>query len=416
MDRPIEKKNRFKNKKAILYSSIGVALVASLFVISGNIDKQVVDADKIRVGEVVRGDLVVEVVGSGRVQAKNVEWIVPKIAGEISEIYVEAGDWVNAGDQVLAMINDEISVELAEKESRYAEAQAIAAAREFELDAQQMGYEKDYLQAKYNFESKEALYNAQSELMDEENPPISKMLYIQTEIEKNQLEHLHKVAEKRMQNFAKLKEAQQVEIRSRLNVAKLERDRFAQRVNDLVLVAKTSGVIQDFDFKAGQRLTVGQQVAKIIDASKVFVRLEVPALDAYKLKKDQPAVVDINRKKVDGIVERIDPNIKGTIIEVDIALVGDAQDARIDMFVNGSITVNKIHNTLYVNKPSMAVEVSKSKLYRINDKDQSAQLVSVDTGVFSSHHVQIVAGLNEGDKIILSEPAGIKNQETFYIR
>ena len=416
MDRPIEKR-RFDIKP---YAKIGVPILvvicSVIFYNSLDVDAKILDKDKVRVGEVKRGEFVVEVVGSGTIRPREVEWVVPKSSGNVSEVFVKAGDWVNYGDRIIMLTNEEITSELAEKESRLAESKATLAAKTFDLESQKMNYEQEHLRAHFDYKSKKALYDAQSELMKEKNPPISRMLYVQTQIETEQLRKLYQVAKDRLNNFEKLEEAQINEYQTRVEVAERERDRFAKRVQDLSIQSRKDGIIQDFDLKTGQHVNVGDTLGKITNPSDIFVRLEVAGLESYKLRQNQLAYVEINRREIKAHVERIDPNVKGTIVEVDVALDEGVESAKIDMFVNARIIVERIEEALYVDKPSMAIENGRSKLYKLQNGGNVAELVAVDTGLFSSNQVQIIGGLNEGDRIILSELQGVENVKFLKIK
>lgn len=416
MDVSIEKPKKSKTIKWIAYlSALGVC-VFIVYVFVGSVGKTYVSSKNLRVAEVELGDFVVKVMGSGRIQSENVEWVVPKIPGEIEKVFVKSGDYVKKGQPILSMTNDEVSVELAEKDSRLAEAKAEVASKEFMLEAQRLIYERDYVQVKYDYQAKKALNEAQEKLMQKDNPPISQMLYMETKMQVQQLKELHKLAHGRLINFENLRKSQIDEIRSSLEAATFERDRFAQRVHDLTVLAKSDGVIQDIELKAGQRLTLDSRIGKIVDNKNIFVRLEVPALDGYKLRVGQNAYVDINRTSFKGRVKRIDPNVKGTIVEVDVELENPTDDVRIDMLVNGHIEVKSLANTVFVSKPARAVENGTSKFFKLDEAGERAELTSVSTGAFSSHHVQILAGLSPGDKIILSDVPSVKDRDIFYVK
>ncbi len=130
----------------------------------------------------------------------------------------------------------------------------------------------------------------------------------------------------------------------------------------------------------------------------------------------QTVNIEVNQKNIQGEIERIDPNIKGTTIEIDIALLGDISNARINMFVSGVVIVNKIQDTLFVSKPAMAIENGNSKLFKMSANRSSATLVSVNTGLFSNQNVQIHSGLDVGDSIILSELQSLGSTQSILIK
>lgn len=412
MDRPITKTKRTRKFFVMAVALPLVLIVGASYVAGFDWSAKVVERDNIRVAAVVRGDLVVDVVGSGRIMPFGVEWVVARIPGVVSMIHVDAGDTVTEGQVLLELSNDETSVLLAQMEARLLEAKAMLAGREFDLDAQQMQFHSAVVQAQYSYEADKVVYEAYSALMDAPNSPISKLEFFRSKVAAERQQQLYKVANEQFINFKKLKVAQLNEAKSRVRLAEHEHNQYLKKVEDLKIVARKAGVIQDFDLRVGQSLAAGENIGKIADPENLFVRLELPAIDAHKIAKEQVAKIQINRQIIEGIVTRIDPNIKGTTIEVDVRLVGDATSAKVDMFVNARIIIAEIKGALILPRPFSAIEDGVSKLYRLDAGGTRAELVDVQTGTLSSNEIQIVSGLNVGDRIVLSELRGLRGVES----
>jgi HlyD family secretion protein len=412
MDRLIVKTKRPRKFYVIAVALPLLLIVGASYVAGFDWSAKVVARDNIRVGAVARGDLVVDVVGSGRIMPFGVEWVVARMPGVISKIHVDAGDTVVEGQVLLELSNDETDVQLAQMEARLLEAKAMLAGKEFDLDAQQMQFRSAVVQAQYSYEADKVVYEAYSALMDSPNPPVSKLEFFRSKVAAERQQQLYLVADEQSKNFQKLKIAQMDEVRSRVRLAEHERNQYLKKVDDLKIVARKAGVIQDFDLRVGQSLAAGENIGKIADPANLFVRLELPAIEAHKIAKEQIAKIQINRQVIDGIVTRIDPNIKGTTIEVDVRLVGDATSAKVDMFVNARIIIAEIKDTLILPRPYSAVEDGISKLYRLDAGGTRAELVDVKTGTLSSNEMQIVGGLNVGDRIVLSELRGLRGVES----
>jgi HlyD family secretion protein len=270
------------------------------------------------------------------------------------------------------------------------------------------------VQAKFSYETDKVAYEAYKELMESERSPISRLEFMKSQVAYEKQQELYQVAQGQFTNFKRIKEAQLAEYQSGVRLAEHERDQYMTRVKDLRIVATKDGFIQDFELKVGQPITAGQNLGKIVVPDALFVRLELPAIDAFKLAKGQNAKIQIGRQTVDGVVTRIDPNIKGTTIEVDVRLVETTPSARVDMFVNARVIVSKLENTLIVSRPSSAVENGISRVYRL-DGSSRATLVSVKTGSLSSTEMQVLEGLDVGDGIVISEVSGLNGNESIRI-
>lgn len=414
MDRPIIKKKMTLRRYLLAAGLLLVPAIGIAVMFGFDWDAKVIDKEKVRIADVRRADLVIDVAGSGRIMPLGVEWVVAKMPGVVTRVHAEAGDTVKAGQLLVELSNSESDVQLAQADAKLLEAKAVLSSKTFELLSQEMQYQSMVVQAKFNYETDKVAYEAYRELMESERSPISRLEFLKSRVAYEKQQELYEVARGQFRNFEKIKKAQLAEYASGVRLAEHQRDQYLTRVNDLRVVATIDGAIQDFDLKVGQPITAGQNIGKIVVPDALFVRLELPAIDAYKIAKEQSAKVQIGREIVDGVVTRIDPNIKGTTIEVDVRLVGTAASARVDMFVNARVIVAEIKNTLLVSRPSSAVENGLSRVYRL-DGSSRAELVGVKTGSLSSTEMQVLDGLSAGDRIVISDVSGLRGNESIRI-
>jgi HlyD family secretion protein len=414
MDRPIVKKKRPPRAYLLAGGAALVLVIGIVFMFGFDWDAKVVDRKKIRTAAVRRGDLVIDVAGSGRIMPLGVEWVVAKIPGVVTRVHAESGDLVKTGQLLVELSNTETDVQLAQKEAQLMEARAVLSSKKFELLSQEMQFQSMVVQAKFNYETDKVAFEAYRELMESERSPISRLEFLKSQVAYEKQQELYEVAKSQFRNFTKIKAAQLAEYQSGVRLAEHERDQYMTRVRDLRIVATKDGALQDFELKVGQPITAGQNLGKVVVPDALFVRLELPAIDAHKIAKGQTAKIQIGREIVDGVVTRIDPNIKGTTIDVDVRLVGTPASARVDMFVNARVIVSDIKNTLVVARPSSAVENGISRVYRL-DGSSRAELVGVKTGFLSSNEMQVLAGLNRGDSIVISEVSGLNGSESIRI-
>jgi HlyD family secretion protein len=73
------------------------------------------------------------------------------------------------------------------------------------------------------------------------------------------------------------------------------------------------------------------------------------------------------------------------------------------MSVDGVIQLEKLENILYVGRPSLGQENSTVGLFRVVNDSGDANRVQVKLGKSSVNAIQVIEGLAEGDKVILSD-------------
>jgi HlyD family secretion protein len=117
-----------------------------------------------------------------------------------------------------------------------------------------------------------------------------------------------------------------------------------------------------------------------------------------------PAVIDTRNGEIRGRVSRIDPSATEGSVIVDVALEGELpRGARPNLSVDGIIEIERLPDVLYVGRPSFGQQNSKVEMFKVTQDGEEAVRVPVELGVMSVNTVQIVNGLEVGDRVILSD-------------
>jgi HlyD family secretion protein len=77
--------------------------------------------------------------------------------------------------------------------------------------------------------------------------------------------------------------------------------------------------------------------------------------------------------------------------------------ARPDLSVDGRIEIDRLENALKVGRPVYAQADRTISLFRLDSTGQFADRVPVKIGKVSVNQIEILEGLREGDRVILSD-------------
>ena len=118
----------------------------------------------------------------------------------------------------------------------------------------------------------------------------------------------------------------------------------------------------------------------------------------------QKATVDTRNGMVTGHVSRIDPSVQNGTVTMDVAIDGPLPDgARPDLSVDGTIEVENLKDVLYVGRPVHGASQSTISLFKLTPDGSEATRVNVKLGRSSVNTVEILQGLQVGDRVILSD-------------
>lgn len=401
MDKIIQRKRSFK--KIYLTGAVALALVFAGYSVLSDTSSRRVMKDGLEIKAVEQGAFSVYVTGNGTIVPRNVDYIMPKASGELIGVNAKSGDTVEKGQTLFVIENEELIVEYQNQEIVLAEAKAALDSKSFELETQRLQLEMDVMTAKSAYMVQSEEYSAYLSLQEKPNSPISGVLFQQVKIREAQLKNIYELETIRLASFSKSMRRQLNQYEARVDLAENILLRVRNKVNDLNLKSRMNGIIQDVDLKLGQRVEVGTVIGMVSSPSEGFVRLKVSAVQGHRLALGQKALISLHNEERKGLVVRIDPNVKGTTIDVDIDL-DDHSKLPINMFVSGKIVVEELENALYVDAPlNGTIENGTSSFYHVSTDNSFAQLTKVDTGFLSAGKIQIRSALSVGDKIVVSD-------------
>jgi len=222
----------------------------------------------------------------------------------------------------------------------------------------------------------------------------------------DQLTTQKKLSEQQLDVNAKAIEVQLASAQTKVDQAKAQLDLYEKQSEALHVRAGITGVLVQLPvpLQVGQHVAAGTSVAKVIQLDKLKAALQVAETQARDILIGQPASIDTHNGIIPGHVSRIDPSVLNGTVTVDVALDGPLPvGARPDLSVDGIIEEQNLHDVLYVGRPALGNENSTLSLFKIDPDGKGAVRVPVKVGRESVNSIQVLAGLKEGDQVILSD-------------
>jgi len=392
-----------KRRKRQLWTAVSVVLFAlAAFGISRlEPAAPTVDAGTVWIETVKRGPMVREVRGTGTLVPVEIRWIPAVTEGRVESIVVQPGTRVTASTVILELDDPEQVQAGLDAELRLRASEAELRSLEARLESQRLEQQSvlgrtrsEYEQAKLRADADEAL--ASQGLVADINRQISRKaadeLEKRVEFEKQRLAALESSIEAQLAS----QRAAVAQVRA---IEKLQSD----RTGSLEVRAGIDGVLQQVSVEVGQRVTTGTILAKVVQPEKLKAQLRIAETQARDVTVDLPALIDTRTGKVSGRVSRVDPAAQGGTVTVDVAIDDELpRGARPDMTVDGTIELERLEDVLYVGRPVHASEDATIGLFKLSD-DGVARRVQVSVGRTSVSTIEVRDGLQEGDRVILSD-------------
>lgn len=185
-----------------------------------------------------------------------------------------------------------------------------------------------------------------------------------------------------------------------------------KQVEGLKIRAGAAGVLQQMAVEVGQQVMPGAQLAKVAQPERLKAEIKIPETQAKDVILGQAAQVDTHNGVIPGRVVRIDPAAINGNVTVDIHLDGALPPgARPDLSVDGTVELERLTDVLFVQRPVFGQPNSLISLFKVSPDGKEANRIQVRIGRVSVQTVEILEGLQIGDKVVLSDMSAWDGQD-----
>lgn len=415
MDREIPKEVRDKErkKKFIKYGAIGVAAVVCIAVLISFMRSSVNRKDLV-FSEVDNGTIEVSVSASGKVVPAFEEIINSPINTRIVEVYRKGGDSVDVGTPILKL-------DLQSTETEYKKLLDEEQMKRYQLEQLKVNnntYLSDLaMQVKI---SAMKLNRMEVELRNERyldslgSGTTDKVRQAELNFNTGKLE-----LEQLRQQYANEKEVKAAD----LKVKELEFNIFAKSLaemkrtlDDAQIRSPRKAILTYINNQVGAQVPQGTQVAVISDLSHFKVEGEIADTYGDRVAAGGRAIVKIGNEKLEGIVSSVTPLSKNGVISFTVQLVEDnnkrlRSGLKTDVYVMNAVKedVMRIANASYY------VGRGEYELF-VQDCDNEIIKRKVQLGDSNFEYVEVVSGLQPGDKVVVSDMSNYKNKSKLKVK
>ena len=407
MDVPRKSAAKKRLIKRIIYGTITIvaAVAITLGVSKLKPAARTVEGNTVLTDSVKRGSMLRQVRGTGTLVPEEIRWIPATTQGRVERLVMKVGETVQPESIIIELSNPEVEQDFIDAESQLKSADADYTSLRVQLERRLLDQraaaatvQSDYSQAKLEADVNEGL--AQQGLI-----PDVRMK--QLRVRADELATRNEIEQKRLSISSEETRAQLAAQQARIDQLRAMVSLRRSQVDSLKVRASIAGVLQQVEVQVGQQVTPGSNLARVTNPTKLKAELRIAETQVRDVALGQKVSIDTRNGIIPGRVSRIDPAAQNGTVTVDAELEGELpKGARPDLSVDGTIELERLDNILYVGRPVHGQERSTVGLFRVEPDGTTAVRVKVQLGRSSVTTIEILEGLREGDKVILSDTSG----------
>lgn len=403
MDRELtpKERNSARRRKYLPYIIGGTALAAGLITLL-IASRQSVDREDLLITTVDSGTIETSVTGSGSIVPAFEEIINSPINSRIIEVYCKAGDSVDIGTPLLRLDLQSTETELNKLKDQIQ-------MKNYELEQQKVNNNTRVSDLAMQVKVKEMTVNRlEAELRNEryldslgsgtgDRVRQAKLAYSTGKLELEQMRQ-------QLANERKVTDAGLSVKNLDINIARKNLGEMSRTLDDAQIKAPRKATLTFINDQIGQKVSEGEKIAIISDLSHFKVDGEIA--DAYgdRIRVGSKAVVRIGRnERMDGIVSNVTPLSRNGVISFSVRLDDDAdRRLRSGLKTDVYIMCNVMEDVRRIKNGSFYTGPGSYELFVFNGDDKLERR-SVRLGDSNFEFVEVVDGLNDGDRVVVSD-------------
>jgi HlyD family secretion protein len=393
-----------RRKRRIVLGTIGGLALAGVAYAIVRLEPTAAYAERsaLLIDSVRRGEFVRQVRGPGVLVPKDSRWLAAQAPGRVERILLKPGSIVQPDSVIAVLANPELEKVVQEAEWALTQGEAEVAAMKLQLRSQVLDQKSRVAEARATFESTRLQAEAEAEAARQKALP--QLQARRSQIMADQLAVRLNVEDDRLANLGDATRAQLRAQSARLEQLRNVLARQRQQLDSLQVRAGMVGVVQALPVQVGQQIAAGAQIARVAQLHELVAELKIPELQARDLVVGQQAHIDTRNGIIKGAVARVDPAVENGAVRVEVELAGELPaGARPDLSVDGVIEIERRRDALYVARPATGDPESQVSVFKVDADGSHAHRIAVQLGKASVSEIQVIAGLQAGDRIIVSD-------------
>ncbi len=365
--------------------------------------------------EVKRGPMLRDVRGLGTLVPEDIRWIPAQTDSRVERWVLRPGAAVKPGSVIMELSDPTLQREALDAEFQLKGAEADYANLKVQVDSDLMnqkaieaGVRSDYEQAKIQHEvdAKLVAEGLAADVTERLSRVKEQQLAIRVQLEGERTKVAADSAKARLA-------AQQAKIDEQKALYQLKES----QVDALHVRAGIDGVLQLVPVEVGQHVTPGTNLARVADPKVLKAEIKIAETQAKDVLPLQKATIDTRNGIVNGHVARVDPSVINGTVTVDVTIDDPLPPgARADLSVDGTVELENLKNVMYVGRPVHGASQSTISLFKLTPDGSEAVRTNVKLGRSSVNTVEILDGLQVGDRVILSDMSQWDNYDRIRLK
>lgn len=319
--------------------------------------------------------------------------------GRVEQVMVEPGDLVEAGQPLVKLSNTELELVVLDREARLIESITQLQARQSLLEQDRLNNAKALARIDYDVVRLERALNRRKSLpseTQEQRDSLQDELDYSRRIQPIQVESNERQETLRLQQLPQIA-AQLMKLHEDVEITR-------SKLASLLVRAPVAGRMTAIDLTVGENRNRGERLGELTPDSGVKL---VAAVDEYylgRLRSGQPATVEVGGRVLPLEIERVYPQVKDGVFTVDVRFTASPPEGLTSgQTVQGKFALGATTSATILEVGPFLQASGGDWVFVLSKDGDFASRRKIRVGRRNIEQLEIVAGLHDGERVIISD-------------
>jgi HlyD family secretion protein len=357
-----------------------------------------VDSSRLRMAQVERGDFVRDISLQGNIVAANSPKLYAPAIGTVT-LLVNPGATVEQGQTVARVSSPSLTNRL-QQELSTLESLQIA------LERQKIATKQAQIKSRQQIQLEKVVLDAakREQRRAEKSVKIQALSQLDYEkaiddLKRSQLKYDFAIEQAELE-----KENLAFELRTReseFNQYQLLVENTQRLVSELDMKAPVSGIVGSWSVEQKSAVALNQALLTIVDLSAFEVEVDIPEAYADTLGIGMTVNVKYNGKEYDASVATISPEVNNNVVKGRVTFIAEPPPGiKQNQRVTSRVIIEEKNDVLYLPRGSFIQHHAGMKIFVV--EENTAILTAIELGARSIDKIEVVGGLSQGQRVVIS--------------
>jgi HlyD family secretion protein len=404
--------------RRLIYISACTALLSILvlaYLVSPGGTSQAVDTDRLTISSVTKGMFEDYLPLRARITPLVTVFLDAVEGGRVEEVLVEDGVTVSKGQLLAVLSNSELQLSTLARQTEVEQQLNNMRSQELALSRSDIQNKRDIIEAELAAARSERLYNLQRKLAKDGFVSARTFADVtdQFHAERQRLDVLRTGAAKderlQVNQLAQLREAASG-LSSSLVLARAS-------LNQLNLRAPVAGQLTAFSIQVGQSMKRGERLGQIDSPGRNKIIAGVDEFYLSRVALGQRATLEWNDKTYQLKVSKISPEVRNGEFEIECQFIGvEPTGVQRGQTMQARLTLGSTERATLIPNGAYYNDTGGSWVFVVAENGSSAVKRTVRLGRRNARYIEVVEGLDPGERVITSPYTGFADKDRLAIR